>query len=193
MKKYVFMLSLIVVLWGCNKKEDVGNLKEIARQHMYTNKSIDQSQGGDKIITDTLVCNDSVIIISSMYVLSNGNIIPWEDFFTRQRTSKGYVYRVDSRMLLDGITKSIAEEIEVNYISCNMTSLKMFLSNDKYNVFVNKLLYTKALAECIKMEWCLKTSKSEHEIKQFEVGFIYRCIVFFDVEHRCFHTAVNVA
>jgi len=144
------------VLVGCNKNKNEGNLREIAKD--FTNSVISdlKSQGGDCFITDTLICNDSVIILSYTHVANNGFLIPAEDIFVRQRIDTGFVYRFNSRI---PATRSIAEEIEVNYISCNMTSLKMFLSNDKYNVFVNKLLYTKALAECIKNGVVLKDIK----------------------------------
>jgi len=148
MKKLLMLIAILCCVFGCNKKEEnVGNLKEIAKLHIYKNKSIDQSQGCDRVITDTLVCNDSVIIVSSMYVLGDGSIIPCEDIFTRQRTSKEFVYRVKGSMFFDGITRSIAEGIKVNNIPCNKPLLKKFLSDGDTKIIANKLLYTKALSE----------------------------------------------
>jgi len=70
------------------------------------------------------------------------------NIYTRQRTDKGFLYRVESRILLT--EKSIAEDIKVNNIPCNKDLLKALLASENNKVIANKLLYTKALSESMK-------------------------------------------
>jgi len=135
------------VLVGCNKNKNEGNLREIAKD--FTNSVISdlKSQGGDCFITDTLICNDSVIILSYTHVANNGFLIPAEDIFVRQRIDTGFVYRFNSRI---PATRSIAEEIEVNGVFCNKALLKTFLSNKDTKAIANKIIYAKALSEGMK-------------------------------------------
>jgi len=152
------LLLILCVMSGCKKTENVGNLKILAQNHINSLISRDKSQGADCTITDTLVCNDSVIVIQAMDILSDGGIIPEEFTFVRKRTSKGFSYYTSCRLFLN--KRSIAEDIKIGNTPCNSSLLKTLLKDEKNGTLANNLLYVKALSECIKSGAPMKDIKN---------------------------------
>jgi len=150
MKKCVFvLLSLIVVLVGCNKKEDVGNLKEIAKHEMDNVVAGAKSRGADVIITDTLVCNDSVCIFSTINTDPRSSTIPFEYLFLRKRIKTGYEYYGSCHFVGFG-KKSVSDKVFKGLSIANAATMGDIMNDEKKKEVASRILFTIAYDDCTK-------------------------------------------
>lgn len=147
-KTVIIAFCFALTFVGCGKKEDVGNLKERVNQHISEKVAEAKSLGGDLIVTDTLVFNDSVCVFATISTHPKRSAIPFEYFFVRKRAKDKFEYYTKVDVANIWGKKSVKEKVYRELAIANTSTFTSVMSDEKTREAAYRILYTIANDEC---------------------------------------------